>query len=78
MKCRYCEKRETSHDKRICELCEAYDLYQYHKRSLVQVKHWKREIFTDTEFDIDGLIGYHAYWKDQFLQLFNFIRSLDA
>lgn len=48
---------------------KAYDELCYHSRSLAQVRMWKREIFTDEEYEerIDNMIAYHKEMYDHFL-----------
>jgi len=56
--CALCERRPTT-KRHWCDYCLARDEMLYHGRSIKQTRMWKREIFTDDEFDIDSMIQYH-------------------
>jgi hypothetical protein len=77
MICRYCDKRTTKDDSRICEYCSALDQLTSHQNSLIQVKNWQITIFEDAPEELTELLEYHSYWFQEYKILFDFLYKLD-
>lgn len=74
-RCPYCSSLLSDTEGHLCHLCHTWSELCYHQRSLKQMKMWKREIFTDDEYDIDSFIEFDEKMLAHYKLTLNIILS---